>query len=338
MFSGFSAYLEHWPLARPFRISRGAKVEAVVAVVQARAGDCVGRGESVPYARYGESPESVLTQLEILSKHGPLALGREGLLELLPPGAARNAADCALWDLEAQRTGRSVADILRQDSPPSFTTAVTVCLDDPHKMGEAASRVCDAPLIKVKVDAQPEAAIAAVARAAPHARLIVDPNESWTVDLLRELQPFLVQSNVAMVEQPVPATSDELLEGFAPLVPLCADESVHTTADLQHVVKRYQLINIKLDKTGGLTEALKLRQAARAGGLGVMVGCMVCTSLGIAPALQLACGADFLDLDGPWWLLNDRPHGVRIERGTLTVDSRLLWGRPENDQHRRAGR
>jgi L-alanine-DL-glutamate epimerase-like enolase superfamily enzyme len=334
MFSGFSAYLEHWPLARPFRISRGAKTEAVVVVVEARADDYVGRGESVPYARYGQTPESVLRQLEVLSKHGPRELGREGLLELLPPGAARNAADCALWDLEARRTGRSVADILRQDFPPSFTTAVTVSLDDPQKMGEEASRVCDAPLIKVKVDAQPEAAIAAVMRAAPHARLIVDPNESWTFDLLRELQPLLVQSNVAVVEQPLPAKSDGMLEGFVPLVPLCADESVHTMAELEYVRRRYQLINIKLDKTGGLTQALRLRQAARASGLGVMV----CTSLGIAPALQLACDADFLDLDGPWWLLNDRPHGVRIERGTLTVDSRLLWGRPESDQHRRAGR
>jgi L-alanine-DL-glutamate epimerase-like enolase superfamily enzyme len=195
-------------------------------------------------------------------------------------------------------------------------------------MAEAASRIRAAALIKIKVDAhRPEQAIEAVARAAPRARLIVDPNESWSFDLLQELQPFLAQWNVALVEQPLPAASDEPLKGFVPLVPLCADESLHTAADLVRVGERYQVINIKLDKTGGLTEALRLRSVARAQGLGIMVGCMVCTSLGIAPALELAADADFLDLDGPWWLTKDRPNGVRIEDGILTLSSSFLWGR-----------
>jgi L-Ala-D/L-Glu epimerase len=327
MLSGFSARIERWPLARPFRISRGVKTEAIVVVVEAREDACVGRGESVPYARYDETPNSVLAQLEVLAKTRPGELTRADLLQLLPPGAARNAADCALWDLEAQRAGRSVGEILGHTSPTAFTTAVTVSLDHPEMMAEAASLIRDAALIKVKVDAQrPDAAIEAVARAAPRARLIVDPNESWSFDLLRELQPFLARWNVALVEQPLPAASDDPLQGFLPLVPLCADESLHTAADLQRVGERYQVINIKLDKTGGLTEALSLRDTARARGLGIMVGCMVCTSLGIAPALQLAGDADFLDLDGPWWLTKDRPNGVHIEGGTLTVGSSFLWG------------
>ena len=327
MLSGFTTRIEHWPLAKPFRISRGVKTEAIVAVVEAREDAYVGRGESVPYARYDETPDSVLAQLEALAKIRPSDLTRADLLQLLPPGAARNAVDCALWDLEAQRAGLSVGEILGNAVPTAFTTAVTVSLDHPEKMAEAASRIRAAALIKIKVDAQqPDKAIEAVAHAAPRARLIVDPNESWNFDLLRELQPFLAQRNVALVEQPLPAASDGPLKGFVPLVPLCADESLHTAADLERVAERYQVVNIKLDKTGGLTEALRLRSLARARGLGIMVGCMVCTSLGIAPALQLAADADFLDLDGPWWLTKDRPNGVHIEGGTLTVSSSFLWG------------
>jgi L-alanine-DL-glutamate epimerase-like enolase superfamily enzyme len=331
MLSGFSTRIEHWPLARPFRISRGVKTEAIVAIVEAREDPYVGRGESVPYARYDETPDSVLAQLEMLAKIRPSKLKRADLLQLLPPGAARNAVDCALWDLEAQRSGRSVSEIIGRAVPAAVTTAITVSLDHPETMAAAASRVCNAPLIKIKVDAnRPEGAIEAVARAAPRARLIVDPNESWSFELLRELQPFLAHWRVALVEQPLPATRDDRLKGFVPLVPLCADESLHTVGDLERIVGRYQVINIKLDKTGGLTEALNLRDAARARGLGIMVGCMVCTSLGIAPALQLAADADFLDLDGPWWLLNDRPNGVRIEGGTLRMSPTFLWGSPRS--------
>ena len=320
---------ERWPLSQPFRISRGTKTLAEVVVVEIRAAGRLGRGEGVPYSRYGESLESVVAQVEQVRPALEGGLGRSDLLSALAPGAARNAIDCALWDLEAQRSGRSVSEIIGRAVPAAVTTAITVSLDHPETMAAAASRVCNAPLIKIKVDAnRPRGAIEAVARAAPRARLIVDPNESWSFELLRELQPFLAHWRVALVEQPLPATLDDQLKGFVPLVPLCADESLHTAGDLERIVGRYQVINIKLDKTGGLTEALNLRDAARARGLGVMVGCMVCTSLGIAPALQLAADADFLDLDGPWWLLKDRPNGVRIEGGTLRMSPTFLWGNP----------
>lgn len=328
MLSKFTVRIERWPLARPFRISRGVKTEAVVVVVEARLGDKTGRGEAVPYARYNETPESVLSQLAVLEQHRPGELTREQLGELLPPGAARNAVDCAMWDLEAQLAGRSVAELIGQQVPTSLVTSVTISIDTPEKMAEAARGVASAQLIKVKVDAHPQAALEAVASAAPMAKLIVDPNESWDVELLRELQPFLAQLPIAFVEQPLLALEDAVLEGFDPLVPLCADESLHTTSDLAQVSRRYQVINIKLDKTGGLTEALRLRAAARERKLGVMVGCMICTSLSIAPALQVAAAADFVDLDGPWWLAKDRERGVHIDSGVLNVRSPFLWGNP----------
>lgn len=326
MLSGFTARIERWPLARPFRISRGVKTEAVVVVVEARLGDKTGRGESVPYARYHETPESVLSQLAVLEQHRPGELSREQLSKLLPPGAARNAVDCALWDLEAQLAGRSVAELIGEQVPMSLVTSVTISIDSPEKMSEATRAVASARLIKVKVNAHPRAALEAVAEAAPNARLIVDPNESWNIELLRELQPFLARLPIAFVEQPLPASDDAVLANFAPLVPLCADESLHTTSDLARVAERYQVINIKLDKTGGLTEALRLLAAARARKLGVMVGCMISTSLSIAPALQVAAAADYVDLDGPWWLAQDRERGVRIDAGVLNVSSPFLWG------------
>jgi L-alanine-DL-glutamate epimerase-like enolase superfamily enzyme len=326
MLSEFTARIERWPLARPFRISRGVKTEAVVAVVEARVGNKIGRGEAVPYARYNETPESVLLQLRLLQQHKPDALSREQLSELLPAGAARNAVDCALWDLEAQLAGRSVADLIGQRDPTVLSTSVTISIDTPEKMADAARAVANASLIKVKVDAHPRAALEAVANAAPHAKLIVDPNESWNIELLRELQPFLARLPIAFVEQPLPAADDAILADLQPLVPLCADESLHTTADLERVSQRYQVINIKLDKTGGLTEALRLLAAARARELGVMVGCMISTSLSIAPALLVASSADYVDHDGPWWLAKDRDRGAHIEAGVLRVSAPFLWG------------
>lgn len=327
MLSGFTARSERWPLARPFRISRGVRTETVVTVVEARIGDVVGRGESVPYARYNETPESVLEQLTVLNRHKPSEVMRGRLATLLPPGAARNAVDCALWDLEARMMGKSVAQLLGQAQPAAWSTAVTLSLDSPQQMAEAAREVASSPVIKIKVDAnQPRAIIEAVAKVVPQARLIIDPNESWTIEILRELQSFLAGLPVAFIEQPLPAAQDAALETLQPLVPLCADESVHTSTDLEHVARRYQVINIKLDKTGGLTEALRLSTAARARKLQVMIGCMMCTSLSIAPALQIAGTADFVDLDGPWWLAKDRDNGVRIDQGRLTVHSPFLWG------------
>src|SRR5437868_5779010 len=257
MLPRLSAHIEHWPLAAPFRIARGVKSEAVVVVAEVHGDGGVGRGESVPYARNGETPAGVITQIETLGARLSGELTRAQLSSLLPAAAARNAADCALWVLGA--------------------------------------------------------------------RLIVDPNESWSFELLERLQPFLRDARVVLLEQPLPASADERLEGLTPLVPVCADESVHTLADLERVRSRYQVVNIKLDKAGGLTEALRVRSAARERGLGIMVGCMVCTSLGIAPALHLAAGADFVDLDGPWWLTRDREGGARITCGTLQPPARNLW-------------
>lgn len=297
-----------------------------MAVVEAHHGDRIGRGEAVPYARYDETPESVLAQLAVLERYHPGELSREQLAKLLPAGAARNAVDCALWDLEAQLAGRSVSDLIGQRLPAKLTTSVTISIDTPEKMAEAARAVANVQLIKVKADARPQVALEAIANAAPKAKLIIDANESWNIELLRDLQPLLARLPIAFIEQPLPASDDAVLEGFTPLVPLCADESLHTSADLDRVAQRYQVINIKLDKTGGLTEALQLLRAARARKLGVMVGCMISTSLSIAPALQVAAAADFVDLDGPWWLEKDREHGVHIHAGVLSVGSPFLWG------------
>jgi len=331
MLRELSARHRSWPLAAPFRISRGVKHSAEVVVVEIREGDACGSGESVPYARYGETVESVLQQIESVRPALAQGASRAQLAGLLPAGAARNAVDAALWDLDAQLAGTSVWSLLRLAPPQVLTTALTVGLDTPERMGQAAARIASARLLKAKVDASaPVAQIEAVRRAAPAARLIVDPNESWNIDLLRELQPALAEFDVALVEQPLPAAEDEALDGFEPAVPICADESCHVAADLPRLQGRYQAVNIKLDKTGGLTEALALRAAARASGFRIMVGCMVCSSLGVAPAFLVARGAEFVDLDGPLWLKADHAGGVRSRNGALQPASPGFWGQAES--------
>jgi len=313
-------------LKAPFRISRGVKTEIETVVATLERGGVIGRGEGVPYARYGEDTASVIDQIESLRPQVRAGLDRRGLMNLLPPGAARNALDCALWDLEARGAGTSVSALLGRPRPGPRVTALTVSLDTPARMGEAAAKLADAPLLKVKVDGvDPQAQIAAVRAAAPAARLIVDPNEGWDLTLLEGLQPFLRSTRIDLVEQPLPAGEDEGLEAFTPLVPICADESFHSGADLDRVSSRYQCLNIKLDKSGGLTHALDLQASARARGLSVMIGCMVCTSLSIAPALLLAQGADFIDLDGPLWLASDHPGGVTSHRGELSPPGDAVW-------------
>lgn len=316
-----------WPLSRPFRISRGVKSAADVVVAEVAARGKSGRGECVPYARYGDSSASVLAQIEAARAALEAGVTREDLQALLPPGAARNALDCALWDLEAKQAGISVADRLGVRLAP-IATAVTVSLDAPERMHEAARAIADAPLIKVKVSADaPLAAVDAVRRAAPSARLIVDPNEGWSPDVLLSALPRLADFGVALIEQPVPASDDDVLDGLAPPVPICADEAAHTRADLDRVARRYQAVNVKLDKAGGLTEALAMAADVRARGLQLMIGCMVSTSLSIAPALMLAHDADFVDLDGPWWLSQDRPDAMRFADGVLTPPC-AGWGYP----------
>jgi L-alanine-DL-glutamate epimerase-like enolase superfamily enzyme len=319
---------ERWPLSRPFRIARGVKTAADVVVVELHDGEHVGWGEAVPYPRYGESAASVLAQIASYADAFAAGCGREELQSRLPAGAARNAVDCALWDLEAKATGRSVAERVGVPQPREMVTAVTVSLDTPERMAEAAAAIADAPLIKVKVDAEaPMAAVEAVRAAAPRARMIVDPNESWSPELLVSILPLLADLGVALLEQPVAAPLDDALEGLSSPVPICADEAAHTSADLERVARLYQAVNIKLDKTGGLTEALAMRRRAREIGLGVMVGCMVSTSLGIAPALLVAADAAFVDLDGPWWLLHDRDSAMRFDVGRLTPPTEG-WGIP----------
>lgn len=318
---------ESWPLLRPFRISRGVKTAAEVIVAEVRDGAHSGQGECVPYARYGESVESVRAQIASLTTAIAEGMNRAELQAALPPSAARNALDCALWDLEAKQTGISAAAHAGVPEPRDIITAVTVSLDAPERMAEAAAALTHVPLIKIKVDADaPLAPIAAVRRAAPNARLIVDPNEGWSAPLLFDALPQLADLRVALIEQPIPAAEDDALEGLDPLVPICADEAAHTSADLERAARRYQAVNIKLDKAGGLTEALIMRRRADELGLDVMIGCMVCTSLAIAPALLLTHNASFADLDGPWWLARDRDDAMIFKNGGL-IPPKKGWGR-----------
>ncbi|WP_166039639.1 N-acetyl-D-Glu racemase DgcA [Sphingosinicella sp. YJ22] len=316
-----------FPLTRPFRIARGAKTEADVVTVAIGEDGETGCGEAVPYPRYGESPASALAAIEAVRDRIEGGAGRNELLSLLPAGAARNAVDCALWDLEAKLSRRDVASLIGRPAPGPVASALTVTIDDTDAMARTAAGLADMPLLKVKVDAaQPEAQIRAVREAAPHARLIVDPNESWDRELVEAMQPLLIDMHVDLLEQPVPAGSDEWLEGFAPAVPICADESIHVAEDLPTVARRYQAVNIKLDKTGGLTAALMLARAARERGLLLMTGCMVSSSLSIAPAMHVAMLSDFVDLDGPLWLREDRSGGVRQEGGLLHPPLDGFWG------------
>ncbi|RYY42613.1 MAG: dipeptide epimerase, partial [Sphingomonadales bacterium] len=298
-----SARHDRFALKSPFRISRGVKTAANVVTVTVRQDGVEGHGEGVPYPRYGESVESVLAQVEALAALIAEGGSRADLLKLAPAGAARNAVDCALWDLESKLAGRSVPDLLGAPDPGRIATALTVVIDTAEAMAHAAAAMADAPLIKVKVNADdPVAAVRVVRRAAPKAALLVDPNESWSEELLRETMPALVECRVDLLEQPVPAGDDDWLEDYDSPVPICADEAIHTVAELDEVAARYDAVNVKLDKSGGLTAGLELALATRARGLKLMSGCMVCSSLGIAPALHIARLADWADLDGPLWL------------------------------------
>lgn len=316
-----------FPLARPFRIARGVKTAADVVEVAIGEGDWMGRGEAVPYARYGESVESALAAIEALREAIEQGVSRDALSGLLPAGAARNALDCALWDLESRQTGWDVASLIGGPAPHPIASAITISIDTPDAMAEAAAACADAPVLKVKVDADdPAARIRAVRIAAPAARLIVDPNESWDRALVERMQSFLVEARVDLLEQPVPAGEDDWLEGFTPAVPICADESVHVADDLMVVARRYQAVNVKLDKAGGLTAALRLARGARERGLGLMTGCMISSSLSIAPAMHVATLADMVDLDGPLWLAADRAGGVRNVSGILHPPKPGFWG------------
>ena len=315
-----------FPLAEVFSISRGSRTEAKVVEVELTADGHRGRGECVPYARYGESVESVLTQIDDL-RDGLADLNTQNLQERMPAGAARNAVDCALWDLQAKRSGQRVWAMLGLSAPGTLTSAYTLSLEDPEIMQQKAAREAHRPLLKIKLGGEDDMArLEAVRRGAPLSRLIVDANEGWDIALYQSLAPHLIKLGVDLVEQPLPASDDEALLGVERPVPLCADESCHDRASLQAMQGKYDLINIKLDKTGGLSEAIALRDAAQKAGLGIMVGCMVSSSLAMAPATLVAQGASFVDLDGPLLLAQDRPEGLQFTGSDIAPAAPSLWG------------
>jgi L-Ala-D/L-Glu epimerase len=320
------ARVETWPLKRPFTISRGSISEAHTVSVTVRDGEISGRGEAVPSARYGQTTDSTLALLEAINQQPDL--DRQKIQKLLPAGAARNALDCALWDLEAKRSGQRVWEILNISPLDEVRTSFTISLDAPAAMGGAARENNHLPILKLKLggDDNDVGRVEAVRANAPSARLMIDANESWSPQHYREVVPELSRLGVELIEQPFPAKDDIVLAELDRPIPVCADESCHTSADLPRIAGRYDAINIKLDKSGGFTEALVLLELGRQAGLTPLFGCMVSTSLGIAPARILAGPNDLIDLDGPLLLARDRPHGLRYENGKLGLPSRELWG------------
>ncbi|KZX98463.1 MAG: N-acetyl-D-Glu racemase DgcA [Sulfitobacter sp.] len=310
-------------LAQVFTISRGSRTEAKVLTVRITDGGVTGWGECVPYARYDETLESVTAEINGL----PDNFTRATLYDLLPAGAARNAVDCALWDLEAKRAGKRVWELAGLTAPGPEVTAYTLSLDDPEAMRAQAAKHSHRPLLKIKLgtpDDMPR--LEAVRAGAPDATIIIDANEGWSAEVYADLAPHLVRLGVALVEQPLPAGDDDALLGMDRPVPVCADESCHDRASLPGLKGKYDVVNIKLDKTGGLTEALALRDAARAEGFDVMVGCMVGSSLAMAPATLVAQGAKVVDLDGPLLLAEDRDNALKFDGAGVHPPVAALWG------------
>ena len=320
-------YAASWPIRGSFTISRGSKTQAEVVVVELEANGVLGRGECVPYARYGESVPSVLTQLEevipILKSSVPT---REEIQELLPSGAARNALDCALWDWECKLADTTVWE-KNSIIPEPLITAYTLSLDTPENMEKAAIQNAHRPLLKLKLGgAEDLARVQAVRRGAPGSTIILDANESWTPELYQVLIPELLKLDIAMIEQPFPADKDKVLAKLERPIPICADESCHDRNNLSELAGLYDMINIKIDKTGGLTEALALKKAAEEAGLQVMVGCMLASSLSMAPAFVVAQGAAIVDLDGPLLLEKDIENGFEFTANKMQPFSPELWG------------
>ena len=310
-------------LAQVFTISRGSRTQAEVLTVRVSYGDHVGFGECVPYARYGESLDSVTAEIMGL----PSDITRAALQDALPAGAARNAVDCALWDLAAKQAGKRVWDVLGLAAPHPEITAYTLSLDTPEKMQAQAAENAFRPLLKIKLGTPDDMArLEAVRRGAPTSRIIVDANEGWTAEVYADLAPHLLRLGVQMVEQPLPADDDDMLAEIARPLPVCADESCHDRASLPGLKGKYDMVNVKLDKTGGLTEALALKADAIAAGYDVMVGCMVGSSLAMAPAVLLAQGVAFTDLDGPLLLAEDRDEPLTFDDAGVHAPAAALWG------------
>jgi L-alanine-DL-glutamate epimerase-like enolase superfamily enzyme len=319
--------IERWPIAGAFTISRGAKTEATTVLAELSQGGHTGRGECVPYARYGETPEATLAAILSMQEALRKGLGRQALQAALPAGAARNALDCALIDLEARMSGRRAWELLGRPAPRPCTTAFTISLGTPEEMAAATAKAAHRPLLKIKLGGDGDGdRIAAVRKEAPESELIVDANEAWTAANLEQNLAACGAVGVTLVEQPLPAGQDEPLARIRRPVAVCADESVHNRASLEGLRERYDAVNIKLDKTGGLTEALAMADAAQALGFEIMVGCMVATSLSMAPAMLLTPQARFVDLDGPLLLATDRDDGLRYDGSTVYPPDAVLWG------------
>jgi L-alanine-DL-glutamate epimerase-like enolase superfamily enzyme len=322
-----SVAAERFPIAGTFTISRESRTEAVVICCEIEQNGFVGRGECVPYRRYGETVDGVTATIESVRAAIEAGADRAELQHLLPAGAARNGLDCALWDLEAKSTGRSIAPQVTAREPAPIVTAYTLSLDTPDAMAAQARANASRPLLKVKVGGEADIArVRAVVTAAPRSRLILDANEGWSETNLAANLAVAAELGVALIEQPLPAGRDAMLREIPHPVPICADESVHTAADLPRLKGLYDAVNIKLDKSGGLTAAIELRDAARAAGFGVMVGCMVGTSLAMAPAVLLAQDADFVDLDGPLLLARDRTPALSYNGSLVSPPEPALWG------------
>jgi L-alanine-DL-glutamate epimerase-like enolase superfamily enzyme len=323
-----SVRIERWPLAGAFTISRGTKTEAVVVVAELTDGTHRGRGESVPYARYGETPDGIVAAIEAMRPVLRQGLRRADLQAAMPAGAARNALDCAYWDVNAKQASRPVHELAGLVAPGPRITAYTISLGAASAMAEAAERAAHRPLLKVKLGGGEGdgSRIAAVRRAAPRAELIVDANEGWTADNLAQNLAACADAGVTLIEQPLPEGKDAALARIKRTIPVCADESVHDRASLDALAGKYDAVNIKLDKTGGLTEALVLTAEAERRGFAIMVGCMVATSLAMAPAMLIAQRARVVDLDGPLLLAKDRAEGLRYDGSLAYPAGAALWG------------
>jgi L-Ala-D/L-Glu epimerase len=323
----FSIAEERWPIAGSFTISRGSKTEAHVVTVTLQDGGHTGRGECVPYPRYEETVPQVMAALEAVRGHIEAGITRDDIPAILSPHAARNALDCALWDLAARKAGKPVWQLAGLPEPRPAVTAYTLSLDTPEAMGEAAAKAAERPLLKLKLGREGDAQrLKLIRRNAPSSRLIVDANEGWTPDTLAEMLAACADVGVELVEQPLPAGNDEALRTVARAVTVCADESAHGLDSLDQLVGKYDAINIKLDKTGGLTPAIALARAARERDLGIMVGCMLATSLAMAPAFLLTPLAEVIDLDGPLLLRQDRAPAIRYDGSLMQPPPRELWG------------
>ncbi|GMM83074.1 N-acetyl-D-Glu racemase DgcA [Pseudoalteromonas sp. MTN2-4] len=314
-------------LKQVFKISRSSKTSADVIVVTLKSGSYVGLGEAVPYARYGESLDSVMSQINAIKAY----LDSEGMLsnaiQKMPAGAAKNALDCAYWDLRAKIANKPVNELLGLSKPQSCVSAQTLSIDSPENMAQAAADMGHPPLIKVKLDRDNIVdKMRAIHEACPLSKFIVDANEAWTIEDLCEVAPTLAELNVSLIEQPLPADQDADLAAYNGPIAICADESCHTRKGLQQLKRYYDAINIKLDKTGGITEAVALMREAQLLGFTIMVGCMVGSSLAMAPAFLLSSEATFVDLDGPWLLSEDRANGFDFKDGIMSPAEPLLWG------------